>query len=81
MTRLGFNDINMVFANMVEALENVPSQSLEKNNINKIMQEAVARRTEIFVHEMRMNKIYLTTQAQNFLTYATKKTTTTCLIT
>jgi hypothetical protein len=43
LTRLGFNDVTTVLANTVEAMENVSSKILGRNNINKIVEEGVTK--------------------------------------
>lgn len=52
LTRLGFNDVTTALANTIEAMENVSSKALEKNDINKIVEEAVAKGTAIIRDEM-----------------------------
>ena len=73
LTRLGFNDVTTALANTVEAMENVSSKALGKNDINKIVEEAVAKGTAIVCTEMQTMETCLTTQAKNFATYAVDK--------
>ena len=73
LTRLGFNDVNTTLANTVEAMENAPSNALEKKDINKIVEEAVAKDTAIVRNEMQTMETRLTSQAKNFATYAAEK--------
>ena len=73
LTRLGFNDVTTALANTVEAMENVSSKALGKNDINKIVEEAVAKDTAIVRTEMQTMETRLTTQAKNFVTYAAEK--------
>ena len=73
LTRLGFNDVTTALADTVEAMENAPSNSLGKNDINKIVDEAVAKGTAIVRGEMQTMETRLTTQANNFATYAADK--------
>ena len=73
LTRLGFNDVTTTLADTVEAMENAPSNSLGKNDINKIVEEVVAKGTAIVRGEMQTMETRLTTQAKNFVTYAADK--------
>ena len=73
LTRLGFNDVTTALADTVEAMENAPSNALGKKDINKIVEEAVAKGTAIGRDEMQVMEIRLTTQAKNFATYAAEK--------
>ena len=73
LTRLGFNDVTTALANTVEAMENVSSKALGKSDINKIVEEAVAKGTAIVRTEMQTMETRLTTQAKNFATYAADK--------
>ena len=73
LTRLGFYDVNTALANTVEAMENAPSNALEKKDINKIVEEAVAKGTAIVRNEMQTMETRLTSQAKNFATYAAEK--------
>ena len=73
LTRLGFNDVTTALADTVEAMENGPSNALGKKNINKIVEEAVAKGTAIVRDEMQVMETRLTTQAKNFATYAADK--------
>ena len=61
LTRLGFNDVTTALANTVEAMENVSSKALGKNDINKIVEEAVAKDTAIVRTEMQTMETRLTT--------------------
>ena len=56
-------------------MENAPSNALEKKDINKIVEEAVAKGTAIVRNEMQTMETRLTSQAKNFATYAAEKTT------
>ena len=73
LTRLGFNDVTTPLADTVEAMENAPSNSLGKKNINKIVEEAVAKGTATVRNEMQTMETRFTTQAKNFATYAADK--------
>lgn len=73
LTRLGFNDVTTALADTVEAMENAPSNALGKKDINKIVEEAVAKGTAIVRDEMQTMETRLTTQAKNFATYAAEK--------
>ena len=73
LIRLGFNDVITAFANTVEAMENAPSNALEKNDINKIVEEVVAKGTAIVRDEMHTMETHLITQAKNFVTYVADK--------
>ena len=73
LTRLGFNDVTTALADTVEAMENAPSNVLGKKDINKIVEEAVAKGTAIVRDEMQVMETRLTTQAKNFATYAAEK--------
>ena len=73
LTRLGFNDVITILADTLEAMENVPSNSLGKNDINKIVEEAVAKGTAIVRGEIQTMETRLTTQTKNFATYAAYK--------
>lgn len=73
LTRLGFNDVTTALADMIEAMENAPSNTLGKKNINKIVEEAVAKGTAIVRTEMHTKETRLTTQAKKFATFAAEK--------
>ena len=51
LTCLGFNDVNTALANTVEAMDNAPSNSLEKKDINKIVEKTVAKGTAIVLNK------------------------------
>ena len=53
LTRLGFNDVTTALADTVEAMENTPSNALGKKDINKIIEEAVAKGTAIVRDECK----------------------------
>lgn len=73
LTQLWFNDDNTALANTVEAMENSPFNSLGKKNINKIIEEVVAKGTVIVYNEMQRMKTRLTSQAKKFATYVADK--------
>ena len=50
-----------------------PSKHLEDNDINKIIDEVVAKGTAIVRTEMQTMETRLTTQAKNFATYVADK--------
>ena len=54
-------------------MENAPSNTLKKKDINKIVKETVAKGTAIVRIEMQTMEIRLTSQAKIFATYATQK--------
>ena len=54
-------------------MENMSSKALGKNDINKIVEEAVAKGTTIVRTKMQTMETRLTTQAKNFATYAADK--------
>ena len=54
-------------------MENVSSKALGKNEINKIVEEAVAKDTAIVRDGMQTIECRLTTQVKNFATYAANK--------
>ena len=70
LIRLEFNDVTTALVNTAEAMENVSCKTLGKNNINKIIEEAVAKYTAIVRTEMQTMETRLTTQTKNFATYA-----------
>ena len=73
LTRLGFNDVNTALANTIDAIKNAPSNTLEKKDINKIVEETVAKGTAIVRTEMQTMETRLTSQAKIFATYAAQK--------
>ena len=73
LTRLGFNDVATALANTVEAMENAFSKALGKNDINKIVEETVAKGTAIVRDEMQTMETRFTTQAKTFATNAAEK--------
>ena len=73
LTRLEFNDVNTALANTIDAMENAPSNTLEKKDINKIVEETVAKGTAIVRTEMQTMETRLTSQAKIFATYAAQK--------
>ena len=71
LTRLEFNNVTTALANTVKAMENVSTKTLGKNDINKIMEEAVAKVTAIVRTEMKIIKTNLHLKRR----YGTDKTT------
>ena len=67
-------DLTMLLANIVEVMKNVSSKTLEKNDMNKIVEEAVTKGIAIVRTKMQTMETRLTTQTKMFATYATDKT-------
>lgn len=53
LTRLGFNDVNTAIANTAKTTENAPSTTLEKRDINTIVEKAMAKGTALVRYEMQ----------------------------
>ena len=63
----------MLLANILEVMKNVSSKTLEKNNMNKIVEEAVTKGIAIVHTKMQTIETRLTTQTKMFATYAADK--------
>ena len=73
LTRLDFNDVTTAFADTVDAMKNAPSNAIGKKDINKIVEEAVAKGTAIVRTEMHTMETHFTTQVKKFATFAVEK--------
>lgn len=56
LTKLGFNIVNTVLADIIKAMENAPSNSLGKKYINQILEEAMTRDTALMLPDKPPNK-------------------------
>jgi len=59
LVRLGFTDVNIALANIVQALENGPHQNYNKIDLNRMVEEAVQKGTVTTMEEMRKKMISL----------------------
>ena len=64
LARLGFSDLNTALANTVQALENAPSNSLSKSELNRMVEDAVSKGAVEIRKEMSLLKNEIVEEAK-----------------
>ena len=66
LVRLGFTDVNITLANIVEALENAPSKGYSKEDLEKMVAKAVNQGTKEIKQEMITMKDDIVKEAKEY---------------